>query len=220
MKTKFFLCMRPPVIETDDGDYVKLPPSQTVRSSYSKVTAKTSGGRLQHRKRVAPEKFIRQPSIKSNSNRFSGNISSDGKSENPLQKDCQKSTSPVSETNISVPFPGEKSVSLKKLNLNISNSKVSGGPESSNSGVYLMVTSLFFTIFLGKILGILCTLILLYSLFPRRKRDVNYNDDRGSMNMVGKSPEKGSPEEYKKRVIMEGLLERKSHNRESIKFLS
>lgn len=220
MKTKFFLCMRPPVSEPDDGDYVKLPP--TVGSSYSRVTGETSGRRnpgLQQRKRVAPEKFIRQLSIKSNSNRFSGNISA-GESANPVEKDCQKcekSTNPVSESKISIPFPGQKSVSLKKPNL-ISNSNIRRGPESK-SGVYLMVSSLLFTVILGKILGILCTLILLYSLFPRRKKDVT-NDDRGSINMVGKSQEKGSPEEYKKRVIMEGLLERKSHNRESIKFFS
>ena len=49
----FFLCMRPPIMETDDGDYIKLPPT---------VTGKTSGRRnpgLQHWKRVAPEKFGR-----------------------------------------------------------------------------------------------------------------------------------------------------------------
>ncbi|CAI9275576.1 unnamed protein product [Lactuca saligna] len=153
--------MRPPVIETDDGDYIKLPP--TVGSSYSTVSSKTSGRRnrdLQQRKRVAAERYIHQLPVKSNSNSFSGDIS-EGKSESYVEKDPQKSqenTGPVSETNHSISFPAEKSVSHKKPSKN-SNGKVNGSLEL-NSGVYLM----------------------------------------RSVNMVANLPEKGSPEDYKKRV--------------------
>ncbi|KAL7609951.1 uncharacterized protein LOC111884629 [Lactuca sativa] len=219
MKTKFFLCMRPPVIETEDGDYIKPPP--TVGSSYSTVSSKTSGRRnrdLQQRKRVAAERYIHQLPVKSNSNPFSGDIS-EGKSESYVEIDPQKSqenTGPVSETNLSISFPAEKSASHKKLSINL-NGKVNGGLQS-NSGVYLMVSSLFFTMFLGKFLGILCTLILVCSVYPHRKDD--RNNGQRSINMVANLPEKGSPEDDKKRVIMEGLLNRKSHNRESIKFFS
>ncbi|PWA82258.1 hypothetical protein CTI12_AA178610 [Artemisia annua] len=190
MKAKFFLCMRPPVMETDDGDYVKLPP--TVRSSCTKVKSKTSG----RGKRVAPEKYTRQLSVKSNTNSLSGEIPVT-KQENPVQKGvkkCTKPVIPVSDINISVAFPGEKSVCMEKVN---------GGYESK-SGLYIMVSSLFFTIFLGKFLGILCTLILVYSIYPHRKNDGN--DGRRLENMVVKSPEKGSPEGYNKRVIMEDCV--------------
>ncbi|KAI3502232.1 hypothetical protein L1887_30264 [Cichorium endivia] len=218
MKTKLFMCMRPPVIETEDGDYKKVSP--TVGSSYSTGSSKTSGRRnrdLLQRKRVA-ETYIRQLSVKSNTNSFSGNIS-EGKPENPVEKNPQKAhrtTSPVSEINNSISFSGEKSVSSRKPSM-ISNAKVRGGPES-NSGLYLMVSSMFFTMFLGKFFGILCTLILLCSLYPHRKDDEN--NGHSSINMVANSPENGLREDYKKRVIMEGLLERRSHNRESIKILS
>lgn len=198
MKAKFFLCMRPTVIETEDvGDYIKLPP--TVGSSY---TTKTSGRRNRNKKRVVPERYIRQLSIRSTdeTNSFSSNLS-DGMPENPLEKEPQTPTNQVS---------GDVSFSSDKVN---------GGPRESNSGVYLMTSSLFFTIFLGKFFGILCTLILVYSLnYPHRKSDGN--DGRRSENVVVKLPEKGSPEEYNKRVIMEGLLERKSHHRENIKNVS
>ncbi|KAI3698772.1 hypothetical protein L2E82_42588 [Cichorium intybus] len=219
MKTKFFMCMRPPVIETEDGDYKKVSP--TIGSSYSTGSSKTSGRRnrdLLQRKRVAAETYIRQLSVKSNTNSFSGNIS-EGKSENPVEKNpqkAQKTSSPVSEIDKSIFFSGEKSVSSRKPSM-ISSAKVRGGPES-NSGLYLMVSSMFFTMFLGKFFGILCTLILLCSLYPHRKDD-EYNGHR-SINVVANSPENGSREDYKKRVIMEGLLERRSHNRESIKILS
>ncbi|KAL4569808.1 hypothetical protein LXL04_025452 [Taraxacum kok-saghyz] len=216
MKSKFFLCIRPPVMETDDVDYIKLQP--TVGSSYSTVSS-TSGrrnGDLQPRKRAADERYIRQLSVKSNTISFSGNIS-EGKSETHVVKDPQKSrkyTTP--EANSSLSFPGEKSISLKKQSKN-SNDEVSGGHES-NSGVYLMVSCLFFTMFLGKFFGILCTLLLLCSVYPHRKDDKN-NGQR-SINMAANSPERGSTEDYKKRVIMEGLLERKSLNREGIKVFS
>lgn len=169
-------------METDDGDYVKLPP--TVRSSYTKVTSKTSG----RGKRVAPEKYTRQLSVKSNTNSLSGEIP-ENKQENPVEKgikQCKKPVIPVSDMNIPVAFPGEKSVCMEKVN---------GGYESK-SGLYIMVSSLFFTIFLGKFLGILCTLILVYSIYPHRKNDGN--DGRRLENIVVKSPERGLPDDYNK----------------------
>ncbi|PWA39947.1 hypothetical protein CTI12_AA567330 [Artemisia annua] len=100
MKAKFFLCMRPPVMETDDGDYVKLPP--TVRSSCTKVTSKTS----RRGKRVAPEKYTRQLSVKSNTNSLSGEIP-ETKQETPIEKGVKNSKKPiipVSDMNISGSF--------------------------------------------------------------------------------------------------------------------
>lgn len=160
MKTKFFLCMRPPVIETEDS-------------------GKTSGRRnrdLRRKKSVAPNKCIGQLSIKSN--------------DNSVHKDSQNPEAHVLE-----------SVSLNNISV-ISNNKVNVGGKS-NSGACIMVSSLFFTMFFGKLFGIVCTLlILVWFLYPHdRKSDVKEN-----MVVV-----KGSPEEYKKRVIMAGLLERKSH---------
>ncbi|KAI3812207.1 hypothetical protein L1987_16914 [Smallanthus sonchifolius] len=192
--------MRPPVIETDDGDYIKLP--STVGPPYTTVSGKTSGRRnrdMRLRKRDTSEKHSGQLSIKSN-----GNIPK-GKSENPVQKESQK----ASEAHVLKSLFDEESVSLKKVSMT-SNGEVSGGPKS-NPGAYIMVSILFFTMFLGKLLGILCTLILVCSLYPHRKNDGN--DVRISENMVVNWPDKGSPEEYKKRVIMAGLLERKSHYR-------
>lgn len=199
MKTKIFLCMRPPVTETDNRDYIKLPPKVSSRRNRD----------FRNKKRVAPEKYICQLPVNFNgNNRFSNNIPEN----KPLEKDSQKglkTTSPISDENIAISFSGDKSVCLKKVN---------GGPPESNSGVYLMASSLFFTIVMGKFFGILCTLILVCSFYPYRKNDVN--DGRRSINMVVNSPEKGSPEELKKKVIMEGLLERKNYNRENIKFFS
>ncbi|KAI3714096.1 hypothetical protein L1987_72686 [Smallanthus sonchifolius] len=178
--------MRPPVIETDDEDYIKLPPT----------IGPTSGRRnrdMRQRKRDTSEKHSGdQLSIKSNGSK------PEGKSENPVQKE-----------HVLKSLFDEESVSLKKVSLT-SNGEVNGGPKS-NPGVYIMISSLFFTMFFGKLLGILCTLILVCSLYPHRKNDGN--DVRISKNMVVNWPDKGSPEEYKKIVIMAGLLERKSHYR-------
>ncbi|KAJ0455633.1 hypothetical protein HanRHA438_Chr15g0705561 [Helianthus annuus] len=199
MKTKFLLCMRPSVIETED---VKPSPPLTT-SSY----AMSSGGcRIfrQRAKRVAPEKYIRQLSLKSNA------CTSEGKSEKAAN--IPRS---VSEACIHTNYSDEEPVCLKKATNVISNDKVNGGPES-NLGAYLLVSCLLFTIFLGKFFGIMCMLILLVgSFYPRRKNDSH--DGRRSDNVVVKSPEKGSVKEYNKRVIMDGLLERKIHYRENNK---
>ncbi|KAK1422882.1 hypothetical protein QVD17_18171 [Tagetes erecta] len=201
MKTKFFLCIRPTVIETDDGDYLK-PPPPAVGSSYTAVLGKFTRRDIHHKKRVAQEKFkyIRQLSIKSN-----GNIS-EGESENHVQKSqkASKITRSASEALISRSFSDDESVSWRKPSNIVTN-------ESNSSCVYLMVSILFFTIFLGKVFGIICTLVLACSLYgyPHRKNDGN--DSRKSEKVV---VEKGSPE-YNKRVIMDGLLKRKSHYREN-----
>ncbi|KAK1437925.1 hypothetical protein QVD17_03725 [Tagetes erecta] len=167
MKAKFFMCIRPLVIETDDEHYKKPPPA--AGSPYTTVSGKSSGRRnrdLLHRKRVAPEKCS---------------------PENPLQKDKQKAlkiTTPVTEPCISKSFSDEETVCVKKKLSMVSNNEVNDGVKS-NSGGYVM----------------------------------NDGSDVGlSENMVVGSPEKGlaeegSPEEYRKRVIMAGLLERKNHYR-------
>lgn len=73
-----------------------------------------------------------------------------------------------------------------------------------NSGLVLFVTTLCVTVFWGRVCGILFMSILLYFL-PRRTCT-----DRRSEN-VSKVAE--TEKEYKKRVIMEGLLERNNHHR-------
>ncbi|KAK9064406.1 hypothetical protein SSX86_015788 [Deinandra increscens subsp. villosa] len=190
MKTKFFLCMRPTVTETEDGDYIKLPPSPN-----------GSSRRNRQGKRVGPERYTRQLSVRSN-----GSNTSDGK---PITRSASEPH--MSSTNIC----NEKKVSSKKTS-DISYDKVSYAPEFGpewNSGACLMISSLFFTVFLGKFFGILCTLILVYSLYPHhRKNGGGYS--RKSRNVVANSPEKGSLD-YKRRVIMDGLLERKSNYREN-----
>ncbi|KAD3642049.1 hypothetical protein E3N88_31273 [Mikania micrantha] len=114
---------------------------------------------------------------------------------------------PVSEASILNSFSDEKLVSLKKLSM-ISNDDKASHDFKSNSGAYMMVSSLIFTMFFGKLFGIVGTLILVCSLYPHRK------NHHGTENMVAFNwPEKGSPEECKKRVIMAGLLERKNHYR-------
>lgn len=202
MKTKFFLCMRPTVIETDDGNYHK-PPQQSLGSSYTAVLGKITrhgiNRDIHQRKRVAHEKlkYIRQVlSIKSN-----GYIS-EGESQNQVQKPqkASKITKSASEALISRSYLDDESVCWKKPSDTITN--------ESKSGLYLMFSSIFFTIFLGKFFGIMCTLVLVCSLYGCLDRKNDGNDGRKSEKVVVDMPEKGSPE-HNKRVIMDGLLERK-----------
>ncbi|KAL8228841.1 hypothetical protein R6Q57_013741 [Mikania cordata] len=170
MKTSwFFLCIRPPFDDTKQ-------PSPAASSYTAVVSGKISAGRrLLHRKRVAPE---RQMSIKLSN----GNTSEVCNSENLVHKDSQRALkiiTSVSEAN----FPEEESISLKQKN-NISNQEVNHG----YSGAYFMVISLFFTVFLGKIFGILSTLIFVCSpLYIHRK--IDGNDGRKSKTMVADSPD-------------------------------
>lgn len=73
----------------------------------------------------------------------------------------------------------------------------------SNSGLVIFAMSLCATIFCGRICAILFTLIFFYCM-PRR----TCVDSRS--RSVLKLPEE-TDKEYKKRVVMEGLLERNHH---------
>ncbi|XWS39528.1 hypothetical protein CRYUN_Cryun18bG0063300 [Craigia yunnanensis] len=86
---------------------------------------------------------------------------------------------------------------------------------SSNSAIILLLISLAVTIFWGKFCAILCTSIWLYFLPHQQPVGVT-----GNLENIKRSPEKKS-RDYKKKVIMDGLLER-NHNSEQrgIKFLT
>lgn len=75
---------------------------------------------------------------------------------------------------------------------------------SLNSGLFVFLMSLWATIFCGRICAILFTLIFVYCM-PRR----TWGDRR--LKSVENLPEE-TEKECKKRVIMEGLLERNHHN--------
>lgn len=75
----------------------------------------------------------------------------------------------------------------------------------SNSGLLVFVLSLCVTVFWGRVCGILFTTILFY--FLHRRSCIGQRSEN-----MSKSPE--TEREYKKRVIMEGLLERNHHLRE------
>ncbi|XVF01879.1 hypothetical protein REPUB_Repub04eG0126600 [Reevesia pubescens] len=77
---------------------------------------------------------------------------------------------------------------------------------SSNSALFLLAISLAVTIFWGKICAILLTSIWLY-FSPHQQHTVVI----GSLENIKRSPERKS-KDYKKKVIMEGLLER-SYNK-------
>ncbi|KAK9052008.1 hypothetical protein SSX86_028636 [Deinandra increscens subsp. villosa] len=184
--------MRPPVTETDDHEhYIKLPPT---------VAGRTSGRRnrdLRQRKRVvAPGKYARQ-------------LSELSKSENPVQKGFGSPKAPKITGPVSEPEPHTlKSCSDEEVPVCLNDKTRKSKLESNSGGYMIMVSSLFFTMFFGKLVGIVGTLILVCSLCSHRKNDVPVSE-----NMVVKWSEKGSPEENKKRVIMAGLLERKNHYR-------
>ncbi|XVE49813.1 hypothetical protein DITRI_Ditri01bG0111700 [Diplodiscus trichospermus] len=77
---------------------------------------------------------------------------------------------------------------------------------SSNSAILLLLLSLAVTIFWGKICAILFASISLYFLSHQQPTGVT-----GNLENIKTSPEKKS-RDYKKKVIMEGLLER-NHNK-------
>uniref|UniRef100_A0A5B7BPZ6 Uncharacterized protein n=1 Tax=Davidia involucrata TaxID=16924 RepID=A0A5B7BPZ6_DAVIN len=83
---------------------------------------------------------------------------------------------------------------------------------SSNPGLCLVLITLFVTILWGRVFAILFTSVWLYFL-PGR-----INFDRPSENMAKASPETESSRDYKKRVIMEGLLGRNHHQRDALNF--
>ncbi|KAF8414014.1 hypothetical protein HHK36_002012 [Tetracentron sinense] len=74
---------------------------------------------------------------------------------------------------------------------------------SSSAGLYLLLISLSIMIFWGRICAIFCTSAWLYFVY-------RWNSGDGPPENGNKSPEMDS-REYKKKVIMEGLLERNRH---------
>ncbi|KAK6241609.1 hypothetical protein SCA6_006998 [Theobroma cacao] len=82
---------------------------------------------------------------------------------------------------------------------------------SSNSAIFLLLASLAVTIFWGKICAIFFTSMWLYFLPHQQPADVI-----GNLENMKRIPEAKS-RDYKKSVIMEGLLER-NHNRGTLNF--
>lgn len=111
-----------------------------------------------------------------------------------------------------IPYPDKsisrsKSLSLLKL-LEREKQSISGGKRRStcsctNAGLVVLVMSLFVTVFWGRVCAILSTTILLYFLHGR-----SFVDRRTERKMRWTETER----EYKKRVIMDGLLQRSHHN--------
>lgn len=83
--------------------------------------------------------------------------------------------------------------------------KVDMGCSSFNSGIYLLVISLIITILWGRLCAIVFTSIWVY--FVPRRRHVGY----GQQEYVMKLAKPESPETERRRVILEGLLERNHH---------
>ncbi|KAB2042386.1 hypothetical protein ES319_D02G212700v1 [Gossypium barbadense] len=76
---------------------------------------------------------------------------------------------------------------------------------SSSNAIFMLVISLAVTIFWGKICAILLTSIWLYFL-PHHQQPAGVFEN---LESITKSSEKKSKDYYRKKVIMEGLLQRK-----------
>ncbi|KAF5746016.1 hypothetical protein HS088_TW06G00181 [Tripterygium wilfordii] len=99
------------------------------------------------------------------------------------------------------------SISKSELKIDVSKDRKSSYSITLNSGIYLLLLSLTLTILWGKLCAILFTTIWLY-LLPRRRTRDGFRPE----TVITPSTETESTE-YKKKVIMEGLLERNHHNR-------
>ncbi|KAA3482695.1 CDK5 and ABL1 enzyme substrate 2-like [Gossypium australe] len=81
----------------------------------------------------------------------------------------------------------------------------SSSSSSSSNAIFMLVISLAVTIFWGKICAILLTSIWLYFL-PHHQQPAGVIEN---LESITKSSEKKSKDYYRKKVIMEGLLQRK-----------
>nr|XP_017239416.1 PREDICTED: uncharacterized protein LOC108212200 [Daucus carota subsp. sativus] len=148
----------------------------------------------------------KQPSVKGNAARLmlrskshhdSINLS---KSLGSIEDNCVSlSSSAIPETERRTSSPLSQSKTLAKSQIH-----ADANARSLNSGLFVFLMSLWATIFCGRICAILFTLIFVYCM-PRR----TWGDRR--LKSVENLPEE-TEKECKKRVIMEGLLERNHHS--------
>lgn len=89
---------------------------------------------------------------------------------------------------------------MQQKHVPIPTKKVSRGVFSSNTGLSLLLLSLLVLIFWGKVCAILCTSTWLFFM-PGQSKGGDL-----AVNMVGMLDV--DSDEYKKRIILEGLLER------------
>ncbi|OMO92638.1 hypothetical protein CCACVL1_06795 [Corchorus capsularis] len=87
------------------------------------------------------------------------------------------------------------------------------GSSRNNNAIYLLLVSLAVTIFWGKICAILFTSIWLYFV-PQQQQSAGVIRN---LESIKRSSEKKSRDYYKKKVIMEGLLDR-TYNRGALNF--
>ncbi|OVA06775.1 hypothetical protein BVC80_8725g5 [Macleaya cordata] len=133
---------------------------------------------------------------------YSSSISSSSSS-------CSSSSWPIPESKSSwISFSGRD----KSFRLNSIDKKQSNETRSSKycciTRLSLLLFSLSVLIFWGKICAILCTSTWFYFVSTSR-RDIEEEDEDDESPVMDKSPEEIiQSKEYKKKVIMEGLLER------------
>lgn len=90
---------------------------------------------------------------------------------------------------------------VQQKHIPIPTKKVSRGVFGSNTGLSLLLLSLLVLIFWGKVCAILCTSTWLFFMPPGQSKGGDL-----AVNMVGMLDV--DSDEYKKRIILEGLLER------------
>lgn len=87
------------------------------------------------------------------------------------------------------------------------------------SGIYLFLISLTVTVLWGKLCAIFFTIIWLYFL-PRRQHNTSRSQNATRSLWLPEKEESKDQYSYKKKVIMEGLLERNHQRATGIKFLT
>ncbi|PSS05775.1 Pituitary-specific positive transcription factor 1 like [Actinidia chinensis var. chinensis] len=219
MKNKLFLCFRPIGIETetepnqsvcfDDGVFTCIPVSNhraekisDVKSTVSTVEKSNCSKNEVHSKsfsgfvkaimfeislkKKARKKQVLQ--IGTGSNRSKSDLIPE-KSPNTKSQGFKRDSIEYSSTSNSRSSPSNQK---KQSILN--------GSKQSETGLFLILISLAITMFLGRFYAVIFTLLGLYSMSRRRSCELLPE------NVVSSSTE--TARDYRKRVIMEGLLER------------
>ncbi|GFZ05577.1 hypothetical protein Acr_17g0011490 [Actinidia rufa] len=221
MKNKLFLCFRPIGIETetepnqsvcfDDGVFTCIPVSNhraeknsAVKSTVSTVEKSNCSKNEVHGKsfsgfvkaimfEISLKKKARKNQvlqIETGSNRSkSDSIPEKSKSPNTKYQSIKRDSIFYSSTSNSRSSPSNQK---KQSILN--------GSKPSETGLFLILISLAITVFLGRFYAVIFTLLGLYSISRRRSCALLPE------NVVSSSTE--TARDYRKRVIMEGLLER------------
>ncbi|KAK4845547.1 hypothetical protein QYF36_006362 [Acer negundo] len=132
----------------------------------------------------------------------------------------QSSVNSSSSTSCSISEPKKQNQNCKKLGSN-NNNNMGGGSTTAGTGSWsfscvitlLLIIILTVTCLCGRVFAIFCTTVCLYYL-PRRskcrRRQLPENEAMIKRHLRKKS--EGSGEYQKKKIIMEGLLERNHHS--------